>query len=546
MILKHYAFADGTDNLKFEIKTQLQANNDENINKILAYNYASFGRDSYYIDNPRPFYKGQGLAYSSFVTDSAGNFSEPIVIDVDIEKMVNFSGITLSCNQTIKRIKFNMYSADTMVEELSLYNEDDSNFFRTNSENISKVRITIYSIKDGYNFLDIFGIYFGKVYVFEEKDFKTPKMVNNISVSGRELPIDTFSFELYDKPDDLLFDNNQKVEIIIDKVPEYTFFVDKFENDGENSFKVSCVDCVSLLEETYEGGYFEKVEARTIAKEILDDTNLPYEFTESLGDFLVTGYIPVTTKRNGLIYLANALGCKILKQPSLKFVNYKDSAITFDDDSIFFGTFKLNKETPSKSVELSAFNYHYVLSDSGDYEEVYGEYLKAGSHIIYLQKGCDPDEEYTDIKALNEKDGVSIGSDTFVQGSIKITTNAIRFEINKDCYVVIKQAMFLESKKATIIKKIPNADLYKNYNVETIDTFSLMRCNIDDDNVDYYTRADELLKYYSINETAKARVVWKKPMLDYFVDLYGEKYAVNKLTTSFTDAVEIEVTKIVD
>ena len=388
MIFKHAAYADGTDKAEFTANSPTQTGSStENINKNLSYNYASFELNSYDIDNPRLLYTGEGLALSTSEQSNAyGIFSPPIQITVDIGSAVDFSGITIDTDCIITGAKIITFNADIRVDEMDFTNTNSDNYFETDSKEISKVVIQINSINTPYRFLDIFNINFGRVFVFGEDSIKEPKMINQFSVSGRELPIDTLEFTLFNIPDDLVLDNNQRLNVINDNgVIQYTFYVNNWEYDeNKEKVKITYNDVVSLLEDKYPGivnddvyyydedsGAYKAAEPSSshyqyciqetvaeIVNDILDGTGVTCDFDEEVAETKVKGVIPVTSRRNALIYVANATGYKFIKQPNLKLVKLlSEPVMRFDETNIFKGTQKTTLKKPCKSVMINKFKY---------------------------------------------------------------------------------------------------------------------------------------------------------------------------------------------
>lgn len=553
MIFKHTAYADKTKNADFYTDYSIQeGSSTTNINKNISYNYASLEYDSYDIDNPRLLYTGEGLALSTTTQSNAyGEFSTPIQITANIGSVVDFSGISIDTDCIITSAKISTYNADELIAEKEFTNTDSANYFRTDSKEISKVVIQINSINTPYRFLDIFNINFGRVFMFGEESIKEPKMINQFSVSGRELPIDSLEFTLFNIPDDLVLDNNQKLDVI-DKngIVKFTFYVNSWEYDeNREKVKITYNDVVSLLEDEYPGMFnddvynydeasktYTKLEeklssnfthvfystVKDVVNDILDGTGVVCSFEEGVADTEVRGAIPTTTRRNALIYVANATGYKFIKQPNLKLIKQSNNVIkSFDETNIFRGTQKTTLKKPCKKVTMNLYKFVCNIDNEENYERVYYEKLPAGEHTIRLNKSTHP---YL-VQIQGSFDTISRKNNVYSNKSQFITTS--------DGFVEVYVVKYEQKIDNYISKEISNAELYPNYSDITIDSFTLMG---DDEK-----RLNELLEYYSSTEEISAKVLWLNPQIGAMVNFEGKNKTVRKISTNFTDAVEIEV-----
>ena len=550
MIFKHTAYADGTDKAEFTANSSVQkGSSSDNINNNMSYNYASFELNSYDIDNPRLLYTGEGLALSTTTQSNAdGIFSPPIQITANIGSVVDFSGISIDTDCVITNAKISTYKADELIDEKEFTNTDSANYFRTDSKEISKVVIQINSISTPNRFLDIFNINFGRVFVFGKDSIKEPKMINQFSVSGRELPIDSLEFTLFNIPDDLVFDNNQRLNVINDNgVIQYTFYVNSWEYDeNKEKVKITYNDVVSLLEDKYPGmvndnvyyydedsgaykaaepsyshyQYCIKETVAEIVNDILDGTGVTCDFDKEIGDTKVKGAIPVTSRRNALVYVANATGYKFIKQPNLKLVKLSSEPLMcFDETNIFKGTQKTTFKKPCKSVTINKFKY---FCEAEEYAKtVYYEDMISGEYTINLNEATHPYLIYPLLFHVEDK------------RVNKIYSNKVHFKSFRDGNVEIRVLTYEQKNKGFVYKEINHAKLYPNYSDVTIDSFTLMG--------DHKKRLNELLEYYSKTEEISAKVLWLNPKIGAMVNFEGKNKIVRKISTNFTDAVEIEV-----
>lgn len=535
MIYKHIAFAYGSEDGVF---TDGNGEIITGINKVSPYRYASLEPDTYNLDEPRPFYAGQQLGYfSGVLSNEEGMFEEPLIINIDFPQLIQFSGITFEAD-LLMEAEITTYFNDDVVENLIMTLENNNGITTYTSE-INKVQIKINYISEPNRFLNIFGIRFGRVYIIN--DFiKSIKAVNNVSVSGRELPIDTLSITATGLPEDLVLDTEQKIEILRENGSiEQVFYLNTFETKDEVT-TLSYVDCAGLLEDEFKGDYYKNVTVKSIGDDIMQDTGISYDFNAFAGT-RVNGYIPVTTKRNALIYIANAVGLQIEKHPVLRFTKPENNNLiskSFNDENIFENSYSVTEDVPAKEVKLAIFSNKPIKEE--EYDVVYEEELEAGEYEIELDTPI-----YTEgLKVSNCIIATDENEKNVQVSDVVFTANFVSFSIPKKCTVKIQFIKFWDFD--TYIEKskqIPNASLYKNKTIETIDSFTLMA---NDDIYNWQSRLDELFNYYTVNKKIKFKGVWEKISPYGRIKVYSDTCRITKLSHSFDDVVEVEAEKIVD
>lgn len=535
MIFKHLSFAQGSDTAEFFDKN---LNEIENINKVAPYEYASLEIDSYDIDKPRKLYTDEPLGYNSgTLSNDLGLFSSPLLISVQFAENIDFFGLTFEADALIAG-RIELYFGSNIVRTIYI-TIDNYNSINVQPIEVTHINLYIDRIDKPNRFLNVFGIKFGKTFDLTSK-IKSVKMINNVSVSGRELPIDTLQLKITDASDDLIIDSEQKLEIYDDYGNlKYAFYVNEFEKH-EDVIDINYTDAVGLLEDEFIGDYYVNKPVQKIVDDIFKNTGLKYDAYE-YGGKTVTGYIPVTTKRNALIYLANATGLRIDKHPTIRlmkpvYLSYGN----FGDENIFLNSYSYTETKPAKSVRLAVYPKQTIRYD--EYEVVFEQQCTAGTYDVLF-------DEPVYIESVNLSESLKAYEDEESETEVVITgeltsANSMTFTVYTDCYVKIQFKEFWNLDNYTeISKEIENANLYKNRPTEIIDTFTLMGSST---NTDAQTRLNELFDYYTIDKKIKAKVVWNNPYLNGTIKIYNDRCRITKMSSSFDGVAELEAEKIVE
>lgn len=539
MIYKHIAVAQGSENSRF---SSASGGDVGKLNKIGDYEYASLEPDSYDIDNPRLMNTGQEIAYNNFIlTDDNGFFETPIVINTEFDEFVELKGISFSADAKILKVGFDLFFQGNLVASYLEENLQD-NYFVFEKRDVDEIKITIYSTNRPNRFLNIYGIIFGRVWDLTE-NIKTVKMTNNVSLSGREFPIDTINIVASNFPKGINLEFEQQLSVSTDDgLLLYTFYLNSFKfSDDEDVVTLDYSDVGSLLEEDFVGEYYQNATVKEVVDDILDGTGIEWYDVYGFGDTIVRGFVPNVSRRNALIYVANATGYKIYKHPYIDFRKQSNVEIAkFDDNNVFSGSLKVTTDKPAKEVKLAIYPKKPITYD--EYETVFEDEVEAGTYDLILDEpvyveGVDFEKSF--VAKVPTTDAPATISGGFN------TSNSLWFRVPQNSNVVIKFKKFWNIDDYTeISKQIENANLYKKLNTEKIDSFTLIA---NDKLIKPQTRLNDLFDYYRINEYKNIKVVWDKwHRIDGIVDIYGKKHRIRKLVTSFDDVAELEVETLVD
>lgn len=545
MIFKHIAIVD--DNFTVTPISKMQSgSNASNINKIGSYNFGSFEPSSIDVDNPRPLKTtNQPMALTSqYVCNDNGVFLVPVSFSVTFDSLVSFVGATINTDVLINEVEITEYAGDSLVD--SAVYTGNNNYFEINANQVNKIVFKITKINTPNVFLDIFGINFGKVVFWDDSKVKDVKMVNNFSNVGRDLAIDTLSFTIPGFSDNVVFNEKQKLEVIDDNgVCKYTFYLKSYKfNEDKTQVSLEYADVIDLLDgETFYGGFYDKDadvsetpyledgKVETIVNKITEGYECSIE--PRIASMQVYGYMPVVSKRNALIYIANATGCKILKHPNLQLVDRNQTVkYEFDDSNVFLGSVQRQTEKPTKQINFTSFNYYL------DEEDKETDLLKKNTELYkknetYIFQLSEPNWiAYPSYQAV----GATTSEISKCCDIYEIGVNYIKIKSKYDFYLSMATYCHQKSTTAITVHQVGNYQLLNSYDTLNIDSFTLVNKNEKDSSIVPF-----LLNYYKERETITFKAVWQNPSLNTCVRFYGKEKLIKKITTSFGDVVELEV-----
>ncbi len=482
---RYYDYAVGAkENAVYSSETAFQNGSGyENLKiGVPEYNYSSFELNSYDPDNPRKLMKETDiLAYSSTIQSSEdGSFINPIVITVEFSEYFIINGLTLHSKAVITSGQIAYYRDGTIIEnavfDFSATGTD--HFVECLGLNTNKLTITVFSIDKPLHFLDLYEVEFGRLRIFNNANISECSLKETVSVSGQELPIDVLKISTQNNENSAyLFQRKQPIVIFTDDAEKGTFYIEKgTANSTNTSIDIECYDVIGNLSDEFLGGIYSKKAVKSLIADILNGTDVTCEIPESIGNMTVSGYIPITTKRQALVYVACATGCIFYKHPVLQIAELPHSPTTQFDESNIFQTPNITTTQEIKGVRLIIHNY------------------SAGSEVVEAYKWYMSTKELRTIKfsePLHSLKAYIVTEETEngVTTETKTPTNAVSFIETGANYCIVKNSTtqkicidgnkYVDSKD--VVERIsPYVTRYQPYTVKEIEGFTLMADNYSD------------------------------------------------------------------
>lgn len=476
---RYYDYAVGAkENAVYSSETAFQNGSAyENLKMgVSEYNYSSFELNSYDPDNPRKIMKETDiLAYSSSIQSSEdGSFTAPIVITVEFGEYFNINGITLHTKAVITSGQITYYRDGDIIDDAVFDFSATSNkhFVECLGLNTNKLTITIFAIDKPLHFLDLYKIEFGRLRVFDTTNISECSLKETVSVSGQELPIDVLKISAQNSENSsYLFQRKQPIIIYTNNIEKGTFYIEKgTANNTNTSIDIECYDVIGNLTDEFLGGIYNSYTVNELVTDILHGTDITCEVPESIGAMTVSGYIPITTKRQALVYVACATGCIFYKHPYLRMAQLPTTpADTFDETNIF-QTPDITTTQEIKGVRLTLHNY----SKGTEAVEAYKWYMSTKE--LRTVKFSEP---------LHSLEAYTVTEETVdgITNEIKTPTDLVVFEEVGANYCIVSNSSsqkiciqgykYVDSKD--VIESVsPYVTRYQPYTVKEIAGFTLM------------------------------------------------------------------------
>lgn len=371
------------------------------------------------------FFLGAEHATAAFVV--------PPVIDLSFGEKYTATGITFTfspeTNEWCSEMLVQWYSGDTLLAEATVYPDAPRWTLKQLAESFDRICVTLYKTNKPGHFAKVQMIEIGQTTVFYNDELTRVQVISEIDPTLSELSVDTMTVEIQDKLErPLAPQENQRMELfrISDGVPTLmaAHYITKSSRQAKRHYLFSCQSAVGLLEDTFLGGMYVNADVDTVVADILGA--IPYD----LGPFaeaVISGYLPVCTRREALQQVAFAIGGAVSTQGTDK-VQFQelfaeDAEQTFEEKDIFLGG---SIDTVPRVCRVEAVAHSYVPSEEVqtllDGEELHGDnvlltfgephhgYTLSGGRI--LQQGAN----YVTVKAEGK---VTLKAKTYIHNTVR-------------------------------------------------------------------------------------------------------------------------------
>lgn len=163
-------------------------------------------------------------------------------------------------------------------------------------------------------FAKLQNIQVGCVHFFFQDELVRVSLLNEVDPSACELSADELTVEILDKKNrQLTVQENQKMQLYQDEKLIASHYIQECTREGEKKCIFKCNSVIAVLDDTFLGGmYDEEPLFLLLLLDVLKD--IPFSLDPSLTGVLVSGYLPVCTRREALQQIAFAVGAVITTQ----------------------------------------------------------------------------------------------------------------------------------------------------------------------------------------------------------------------------------------
>ena len=317
-------------------------------------------------------------------TNNDGRFDTPPVITISFPQPYTATGLTFifwpSMNQWCNKIEVSWYNKQKLLAQTAA-NPDSTKWVLNHAvEAFDRIEISLLGTNIPGQFAKIQQIQIGHVVIFMQDELVRVSLLNEIDPSLCELGIDTMKVEILEKKDRFLIpQKNQSMYLYRDEVQIASQYITDSSRENQRFYTFNCQSAVGRLEDDFLGGVYNGYSVDTLLSTILE--GFAADWTAFSGK-IVTGYLPVCTRREALQQIAFAIGAIVTTQGdgTIRLVPLNDSVdAVFTESDIFSGS-KLVRESRTATVQILAHRY----AKSSETETLINDEEIDGQNILYI------------------------------------------------------------------------------------------------------------------------------------------------------------------
>lgn len=396
-------------------------------------------------------------------------------------------------------LRVQWYNDDDIVYDNYYYPNSSEYYCKQNVDVFNKITVTFYGMNKANRFLKIFAIDDGVNRIYTDNDIISINILEEMSLVSEDLKINSLDFSILHEDEDvnLMFQKKQPISVYLDNVLLGMFFIDEGTRTSKNIYEVSANDYKGILDvNTFYGGLYNEVLAGDIIKDIFKNEDIPLEIDINTANTLLSGYLPICTKREALVQVLMATCSVCTTARTNKFKIMKLPTITTDipADRIMMGG-SVKNTTKVTSVKITIHNY-VKKSES---QELYKGTLLRGDNIVQFSNPCD-------VSA-----NVTISGGTLKE----LYTNYCIINVDSDSEITVTGYIYEDN---TTEKEMtdPNALTGKASEVREITDCTLIS------NLNYEVVLKNVYDYYMLNSSLESDIVILDEQVGDFVTLHTQ------------------------
>lgn len=465
----------------------------------------------------------QNIGYmSSAISDEDGVFETPPVLTATFTEKYSSVGLTLTFNDYSEdycsEVEIIWYQDGSEIERETFYPDSYQYFCYTQVNFFDKIEIIFKKTSKPFRPVFLTDIYYGLERIFLDDEVKDIDCILEVSPISEELSINTLSFTVRSKTSYVFaFQRKQRIRLFFDEGIIGTFYLQNGKQESVTDYYIESSDAIGILDNAnFNGGIYSGITAADLIDEIFEgEEELEYFVDDSLRVKTLTGYLPVSTKREALAQVAFAIGAEVSTAYDTRVYLYPrklQQTSSFTKSQIFTG---LTVDHDDIVTGIRLYVHDYVPINES--EELYNDVLNGTAEVVFSEPHHD----------------LTISGGTIVaQGNNYATISGTGAN-------VVLSGKKYDHRTNTMLKENPN--ISRNKNVYEVKDATLVSAS----------NAQEVLNrvydYYQQNESVSCRVVIDEEQLGDVVgvdtDFAGTKTGtIVKMEPIFTRTMTAEVT----
>ena len=371
-------------------------------NSLVHKNYATLEYNHWKLDGTFTGIAERNIPYWSTqvcadtATDGKYYFDTPITITRVFANKHTSVGISFVFDDTdfCNALNIKWFNDDELLYDID-FEPDSSNYYcQQNVQSFNKVVITFYSMNTANRFLKIFAIDDGVNREFGSDNLYGVSVLEEMSLISEELPINTLSATLKRSENtEYIFQKKQPILVYYNSALYGTFFVDGSDRTSKDVYEVTAQDYKGVLDTaTFYGGIYSNVTAKSIIDEIFMDEKFGYTIDDETASTILSGYIPICTKREALaqVLFAACSVCDTSRSNTLDIFKLGNTQTEISSESIFMGG-KITASDIVTSVKIQIHKYER----NNEAKEVFKGDVSAGQSMIEFSNPIDANTDVT-------------------------------------------------------------------------------------------------------------------------------------------------------
>lgn len=337
--------------------------------------------------------------WSAEMSDGDGVFALPPVLTAAFSQRHSSIGLTFTfCHgawPTALNIKW--YDGDTLLAEQTDRPASETHAVMRGVENYTKLVVTFLNTNHPFRYLKLTGIQYGITQIFDQGALISASVREEINPLSEELSINTIHFKLHSADAAFSILNPQGIFTFLQQKqalaawetvdgeirPMGTFYLDEWSGENENTFTMSDVDAIGIMDGTqYMGGIYEGISAGALIADIMESAGFRYELDGGLSEERLTGWLPAGTHREALQQAAFAL-CAVVDD------SRGDILRIYPADYAPQGVIRRTRKFNGGALALKQFvtgvevlEHNYAKADTAGVSTLFEGVLPAGENTI--------------------------------------------------------------------------------------------------------------------------------------------------------------------
>ena len=392
---------------------------------VTPYDFASLETDTYITAMPKRLADDEPLGFvPTIVSDENGNLSSetscPVIMinfGEDAKRFTTY-GITIHAANILRHVRMQLLTPSGILT-YDFYASDKDEFFAWEAAVTSGIMIQFREIDRPGAFLRVYNIELGRTVVFDDVNTVSAQVHTTFTLTGESIEYDTLDLHvLYDQAIGFFFQRRQPLVFFgPDGQVKQTFYVDQGETVETSSglqraytAKISAYDIVASMEDTFLGGMHDNTPVSTLLADIMGD--VPYTL-QGADDVTMTGYIPITTRRQALALVCRVCNLRPYRGASMTIKPIETSVVSTYAQNNIVDAPTIDAQQEQVSVTLKAHNY----SKGTEEKELYHWYISKTSpvtitwsdpvHAVKAYEVTGVDENGNDIVSETETSAVT-------------------------------------------------------------------------------------------------------------------------------------------